>query len=168
MMWHRARVMLLVALSTASLAGVATQASATTGRPALVVRTLDGTTFDLAAQRGKWVIVNFWATWCAPCIEEMPAISKFVAAHPDVTAIGLAWEDTPRDKLLAFVRKHPVGYPLAQVDLHHPPADFPAPLGLPTTFLIGPDGRVAEHFIGPVDGTMLARAISAHAGQPEP
>lgn len=168
MTWHRAFAALLVALVTAPLAGIAAPANPAAGRPALVVETLNGATFDLAAERGKWVIVNFWATWCAPCIEEMPAISRFVAAHPNVSAIGMAWEDTPRDKLLAFVRKHPVGYPLAQVDLQHPPADFAAPLGLPTTFLIAPDGRIAQHFIGPVDGAMLAKAIATHKQTPSP
>ena len=64
--------------------------------PTLRVDTLDGPLFDLAEQRGKWVIVNFWATWCSPCIKEMPDISDYVASHPQVTAIGLAYEDIAR------------------------------------------------------------------------
>lgn len=132
-------------------------------RPELVVRTLDGKTFDLATERGKWVIVNFWATWCAPCIAEMPDISQFVAARPDVTAIGLAWDRSPRDKLLEFARRHPVDYPLARVDMDHPPSGFPAPLGLPTTWLVAPDGRIAKHFIGPVNAKLLEAAIKAPA-----
>lgn len=151
-----------LALLLGSLAaGAVTPPDATAAKPQLAIRTLDGKTFDLAAERGKWVIVNFWATWCAPCIEEMPAISEFVTTHADVAAIGLAWEDTPRDKVLAFARKHPVDYPLALVDMDHPPADFAAPLGLPSTYLIAPDGHVAKHFIGPVDAKQLAQAIRA-------
>lgn len=129
--------------------------------PALKVATLDGGTFDLAAQRGKWVVVNFWATWCTPCIKEMPDISAFVAGREDVAAVGLAWEDTDKAELDAFAKEHPVKYPLAQVDVDHPPADFETPRGLPTTYLIAPDGTVARKFVGPLTGDDLAEAIAA-------
>ncbi|HET7358598.1 MAG TPA: TlpA disulfide reductase family protein [Rhodanobacteraceae bacterium] len=129
--------------------------------PALKVTTLKGASFDLAAERGKWVIVNYWATWCNPCIEEMPAISAFVAGRRDVTAIGLAFEDTDRKDIEAFLAAHPVVYPVAQLDTTHPPKDFGEPLGLPTTYLIAPDGTLAKKFIGPVTVADLARAIAA-------
>jgi len=129
-------------------------------QPTLHVTTLDGKTFDLAAQRGKWVIVNYWATWCVPCIKEMPDISRFVAAHKDkVAAIGLAYEDTDKADIQAFLARHPVSYPIAQVTLDQPPKDFDEPRGLPTTWLIGPDGKVAKRFVGPVTEASLGEAI---------
>ena len=143
----------------AALTGAVCAKTAT--RPSLKVTTLDGKTFDLAADRGKWVIVNFWATWCVPCIKEMPDISAFVAAHKNVAAVGLAFEDSDKAEVEAFVRKHPVSYPLAQVDVYKPPADFATPLGLPTSYLIAPDGRVAKKFVGPVTATDLKKAIAA-------
>ena len=139
--------------------------AAPAARPQLTITTLDGQTFNLAAQRGKWVIVNYWATWCSPCIKEMPDLSAYVAAHANVTAIGLAWDEIERSELDEFVRKHPVVYPLAQVDTDHPPADFPTPRGLPVTYLIAPDGSLAKTFTGPVDGKDLAAVIEAAKAQ---
>lgn len=128
-------------------------------QPALHVDTLDGKTFDLAAQRGHWVIVNYWATWCVPCIKEMPDISHFVATHKNVRAIGLAFQDNPVADIKAFLSAHPVAYPIAQVTLDQPPKDFDEPRGLPTTYLIAPDGKVAEHIVGPVTAARLAAEI---------
>ena len=128
-------------------------------QPTLHVTTLDGKTFDLAAQRGKWVIVYYWATWCVPCIKEMPDISRFVAAHENVVAIGLAYEDSEPADIKAFLAKHPVAYPIAQVTLDQPPKDFDEPRGLPTTYLISPDGKVAKHIVGPVTEASLEAII---------
>ncbi|MCB1571102.1 MAG: TlpA family protein disulfide reductase, partial [Xanthomonadales bacterium] len=79
--------------------------------------------FDLASQRGKWVVVNFWATWCAPCIAEMPELSAFIKEREDVVGIGLAYEDTDRQEIIAFLEQHPVSYAVAQVDVNEPPQD---------------------------------------------
>ena len=150
----RPAAVLAVALAFAMPAQAAMPA-----QPTLHVTTLDGKTFDLAAQRGKWVIVNYWATWCVPCIKEMPDISRFVAAHQNVVAIGLAYEDSEPADIKAFLARHPVAYPIAQVSLDQPPKDFDEPRGLPTTYLIGPDGKVAKHIVGPVTEASLEGLI---------
>ncbi|MEO6076345.1 MAG: TlpA disulfide reductase family protein [Dokdonella sp.] len=130
--------------------------------PSLKVQTLDGGAFELSAQKGKWVIVNYWATWCGPCVKEMPALSAFVAAHDDVTAIGLAFEDTDRADLEAFLKKRPVSYPIAQVDIDNPPLAFDVPRGLPMTYVIAPDGSIAKQFVGPINEKDLAK-VTGHA-----
>jgi thiol-disulfide isomerase/thioredoxin len=150
---------LAVALALAGGAALA----GTVAKPTLSIATLDGKTFDLAAHRGHWVIVNFWATWCSPCIKEMPDISAFVAAHKDVAAIGIAWEDTERAEIDAFVKAHPVSYPLAQGDVHKPLKDFEEPRGLPVTYVIAPDGTVRKKFTGPITGDDLERWTGMHA-----
>ena len=136
-------------------------AAPTPTQPTLHVSTLDGKTFDLAAQRGKWVIVNYWATWCVPCIKEMPDISRFVSTHKNVRAVGLAFDDSAPADIKAFLAKHPVVYPVAQVTMDKPLKDFDQPLGLPTTWLIAPDGRVAKRFIGPVTAASLDVVINS-------
>jgi thiol-disulfide isomerase/thioredoxin len=150
-----------LAAGAALLAAIAPAYAAMPEKPTLKVKALDGTPFDLAEHRGKWVIVNYWATWCAPCIKEMPEISDFVKTHKNVAAIGLAFEDTDKAEVAAFVQKHPVSYPIAQVDVIDPPKDFDAPKGLPTTYLVKPDGTLAPPIIGGVDKVKLEKLIPA-------
>ncbi len=135
--------------------------------PSLVVTTLDGERYDLAERRGRWVVVNYWATWCAPCLKEMPELSALDAMHEHVEVVGLAYEDTDADTLRAFLAERPVVYPVAIVDVYDPPADFPTPRGLPLTILVGPDGRAVKTFLGPVTALELEQAIEA-AGGPAP
>ena len=135
--------------------------------PALVVTTLDGARYDLAERRGRWVVVNFWATWCAPCLKEMPELSALDALREHVEVIGLAYEETDADTLRAFLARHPVVYPVAIVSTYEPPADFPTPRGLPLTVLVAPDGRRVKTFLGPVTALELEQAIEA-AGGPAP
>ena len=133
-------------------------------RPSLRLDTLDGTPYDLSEHRGKWVVVNFWATWCAPCLKEMPELSALDAMREHVEVVGLAYEEIEPAALRAFLDKHPVVYPIAIVDVYDPPADFATPRGLPMTYLIAPDGKVAKQFLGPVTAKELEDAIAAAGG----
>ena len=139
-------------------------AKATPATPSLRVTTLDGAHYDLAEHRGKWVVVNFWATWCAPCLKEMPELSALDAMREHIEVIGLAYDDIQPAELKAFLQKHPVVYPVAIVDAYAPPADFATPRGLPTTYLIAPDGKVARQFLGPVTAKDVEAAIAAAGG----
>jgi thiol-disulfide isomerase/thioredoxin len=139
----------------------ATAAAATAAKPTLVVKTLDGKSFDLSKQSGKWVIVNYWATWCSPCLKELPDISKYVETHKDkVAAIGLDFEDTDKADVEKFLASHPLSYPVAQVDINEPPKDFDVPKGLPNTYVIAPDGHVAKAFMGPIAAKDLDAVIA--------
>jgi thiol-disulfide isomerase/thioredoxin len=137
----------------------------TAGTPTLQVKTLDGKTFDLAAHRGHWVVVNFWATWCGPCLKEMPELSALDAMREQVDVVGLAYEDTTPEEMRTFLGKHPVVYPIAIVGTYEPPKDFETPRGLPTTWLIAPDGTVAKHFLGPVTAKDIDAATGAGAAK---
>jgi thiol-disulfide isomerase/thioredoxin len=155
------RNLLTLSVSAALLfAGVAH--AATAQKPSLEVTTLDGQTFDLSKQGGKWVIVNYWATWCAPCLKELPDISAYVTAHKDkVAAIGLAFEDSDKADIVKFLKTHVLSYPVAQVDVLDPPKDFDTPKGLPNTYLIAPDGHVAKAFLGPITSKDIDGVIAA-------
>ncbi|MCM2336022.1 MAG: TlpA family protein disulfide reductase [Pseudomonas sp.] len=143
----------------------ASTAAAAAGPRELKLTAIDGSTYDLAAQRGQWVVVNFWATWCAPCLKEMPELSALDAMREDVSVVGLAYEEIDVPAMQAFLAKRPVVYPIAIVDTYDPPAAFDTPRGLPMTYLLKPDGTVAEQFLGPVTAESLQEAI-AKAGGP--
>lgn len=132
--------------------------------PTLQVQTIDGKAWDLAAHRGNWVVVNFWATWCSPCLKEMPELSALDAMREHVEVVGLAYEEIEPLAMQAFLRKHPVVYPIAIIDVYDPPRDFPTPRGLPMTWLIAPDGKVAKQFLGPITAKDVEAAIAAAGG----
>ena len=134
--------------------------------PRLSAPAIDGRLYDLAAHRGRWVVVNFWATWCGPCLKEMPELSALHTMREQVEVVGLAYEDITAEDMKAFLAEHPVSYPVVVVDPLSPPEDFATPRGLPTTYLIAPDGKVAHHFVGPVTSHDIEAQITAAGGTP--
>lgn len=134
-------------------------------QPSLKMKAVDGSDYDLAAHRGQWVVVNFWATWCAPCLKEMPELSALHVMRDNIEVVGLAYEDIEPADMQAFLKEHPVAYPVVIVDTYAPPADFATPRGLPMTYLINPDGKLSKQFLGPVTAHDIEAAIAAAGGQ---
>jgi cytochrome c biogenesis protein CcmG, thiol:disulfide interchange protein DsbE len=110
--------------------------------PALVADTLDGRTFDLDALRGKVVIVNFWATWCPPCREEMPALDAFYQRYRNkgVELIGMS-ADSPHDSDEVRKVMHAFAYPAAML-VKARSNGFGTPRMLPLTYVIDTKGLV--------------------------
>ena len=122
----------------------------------------------LADLKGKWVLVNFWATWCAPCVKEIPDIAEFAKEQGDkvrVVGIALDWVEgdkpTAADdrKIKAFAKKVGHSYPLV---LGNDATEkyFGKVKGLPKTIIYGPDGKVAFEKTGPVTKQLLARVLA--------
>ncbi len=115
--------------------------------PTLVVGALDGTTFDLAKQRGKVVLVNYWATWCAPCRKEMPKLDAFYRRYHSqgLEMIGIS-VDEARD--FEKVRKVMASLSYPGATLKSITDDgFGPPEGVPITWIIDADGEVRDRMI---------------------
>lgn len=104
----------------------------------------------LSDYRGEWVVVNYWATWCAPCRKEIPDLSRLNAERNDVTVLGLAFEELEDEELSEFLQDFDISYPILKVDVYQPPEPFGAPRVLPTTIILDPQGRAVKAFLGPV------------------
>lgn len=150
-------VVVAVGLATAWLIRGSDVAVAETGRPApdFTVPLIGGGSFTLSVQLAseeKPVVLNLWASWCIPCRTEMPEISRFAQANPDVKVIGVAVEDT-RPEAEAFAAEIDVVFDLAFGDRTFEAA-YPR-LGLPATYIIDANGTVAEVFNGMVTESLL-------------
>ena len=111
---------------------------------------LHGTPVSLSAYRPKWVVLNYWATWCAPCRKEIPDLSALHTSRDDIIVLGLAFEDTEIENFDEFLEEFDPSYPLLLVDVYAPPEPFGAPRVLPTTIILDPEGYPVKTYLGPV------------------
>jgi peroxiredoxin len=113
------------------------------------VPTPGGEKFHLASQRGKVVMINFWATWCPPCLEEMPAMERLYRRQRDAgfTLVAVSVDTDPK-KVTPFMREHRLTFPVGldpKMDL----ANTYAVRALPSSFMVGRDGTLVALALGP-------------------
>lgn len=100
--------------------------------------------------KGQWLIVNYWATWCPPCLEEIPELLAFQENHPKELAIlGMDLEEIETDKLSTFADEYFMDYPIIPIEEARKAA-LGSIKGLPTTFIINPEGKIAVAHIGAI------------------
>lgn len=110
---------------------------------------LQGAPWTLAAHRGRVVLVNFWATWCPPCREEIPGFVRLAESERDLDIAGIAMDDDSAAEVRQFVRAAGVPYPILLPTATSPMVD--AIQSLPTTFLVDREGRIAQYYFGAVN-----------------
>ena len=111
--------------------------------------------------RGQWLVINYWATWCAPCRDEMPELVKFQTENADkVQVVGIAYEDAEIEKLKNFAQDFNINYPLLTLDIYNPPGFAEeGGLGLPTTIVYNPEGMRHKKHMGPIDAEGLLEMV---------
>jgi len=130
--------------------------------PALAGRTLDGSSFDLAALRGKPVLVNFWASWCGPCREEFPLLEAALARHAGagLVVVGALFKDDP-EPARSFVVEEGATWPTV-IDPDRGIGEAWKVLAPPQTFFVDRDGIVRDVQVGQVrDAAELDRLLGA-------
>jgi len=115
---------------------------------------------SLAEYRGRWVLVNFWASWCVPCRQEAPALEDFQRRHGDgrFTVLGIDSRDLSGDGR-GFVRRYGLSYPQLRDGDGGAAHDY-GTTGVPENFLIGPEGKVRLLLRGPVTAEYLDRYVA--------
>jgi thiol-disulfide isomerase/thioredoxin len=123
---------------------------------------ITGDAVSLAAYAGKPVVLNFWASWCSPCREELPALMQFAERHPEAAVVGVNLEDTPSG---AQALQREIGWPWPSIS--DPSGERGAKLGLqgmPTTFFLDRDHRVAAMIAGGTDQAGFEEGLALAQG----
>lgn len=116
----------------------------------------------MAQWRGKLLVVNFWATWCAPCREEMPELSTLQKKYQDSDLVVLGVASDELDKIRSYSQENPVSYPLfaGDIDVMNISASLGNDKGvLPYTAIIAADGKVAKTYFGRVNQALLEETL---------
>jgi len=117
------------------------------------LHTLDGTAISLSSLRGKVIFLNVWATWCAPCREEMPSIEKLYeefSKDQDFVVLAASQDSESRSAVDSYVRKNGFKFTVL-LDPQNKVGDAYDVSGIPETFIIDRSGRIVAHHVGPYD-----------------
>ncbi|HEV1991718.1 MAG TPA: TlpA disulfide reductase family protein [Candidatus Dormibacteraeota bacterium] len=120
--------------------------------PRLAIETQRGEQVRVWQLQGKPVVLNFWASWCTTCVQELEVLANGSSKHPGVAFVGADCQDTS-DGFSSFEKQHPHPYPAGPIVVGSHQSYGVA--GLPVTFFIDAQGRVVASFAGPLDATTL-------------
>ncbi|MGE3273953.1 MAG: TlpA disulfide reductase family protein [Vicinamibacterales bacterium] len=132
--------------------------------PAFTLKTLDGAVIDSASLAGKVTIVNFWATWCPPCREEIPQFVALQEKYKDhLQIIGISMDEGSIDAVRAFASQHGINYPIVMATPEFETM-FEGVYALPTSFVLDSELRIVQKHIGLYDAATFEAETRALAG----
>jgi thiol-disulfide isomerase/thioredoxin len=145
--------------------------------PEVTFKDLDGKDVTLASLKGKVVVVNFWATWCDPCREEIPWLIEFQQKYADkgFTLLGVAMDEEGKPVVQPFVQTTPFNVNGHPTTMNYPivlgnddiASKFGGLLGLPTSIVVSRDGKVEKRYIGSVSKDALEKDIQSLLASPQ-
>lgn len=177
-MTRRIYATLLIMTLSATLAFIAIRKSsptitAKTGAetglaPDFTLKALDGTQIRLADYRGKVILLDFWATWCAPCQEEIPHFIEWQTKYRQsgLQVIGVSMDDGT-ESVRKFSREFKINYPIA-LGTQEMASRYGGIFGLPVNIVIGRDGKIKAKHLGMYDLTLLEREVSSQLESSKP
>jgi thiol-disulfide isomerase/thioredoxin len=117
---------------------------------------------ELSGLLGRWVVINYWAEWCTPCIKEIPELNELAEQNPDLAVVGVNFDDAEGEELARQITQLGIAFPILAED---PAArlGIPRPAVLPTTLILDPEGKLANTLVGPQTLESLAAAIGRNA-----
>jgi cytochrome c biogenesis protein CcmG, thiol:disulfide interchange protein DsbE len=136
--------------------------------PAIAGTTLDGEAFDLSSHRGRWVVVNFFATWCIPCIEEHPELRAFDEAHAaagDASVVSILFDTKPEAARETFADQGG-DWPVV-IDDEGAVGVAYGVARVPESFLVAPDGTVVQRLVGGVTRAQLDELLEQYEAAAE-
>ena len=119
---------------------------------------LNGKTFTLSAHKGKWVLVNFWATWCPPCLEEIPDLIALHENNKNLVVVGIAMDYENKKQISDFADDNLMSYPLV-LGSESAVRQFGTPEVLPTTYLYNPQGKLVQRFRGLINRKTVEKLL---------
>ena len=126
------------------------------------LKDLDGVVHKVSDLRGKYLVMNFWATWCPPCIKEMPELESFYQNHRDTAEVwGVSFEMTEPSDIKLFLKKLNVTYPILG-NGQEPQTGYGTVKVLPTTFIIDREGKFLHRFEGAITEQDIVEVISSN------
>ena len=133
--------------------------------PTLVFELTDtaGNVYTQENTRGKYLVVNYWATWCAPCLKEIPVFVEFYNQHKDqVEILGLDYESINLKAINKFIERFSINYPIILYDEKNESeySKFGEIVGMPTTLIYSPKGELLQTFMGEITIDDLNKFIS--------
>jgi thiol-disulfide isomerase/thioredoxin len=137
--------------------------------PEWAVTNLHGTVLSSTQLAGRVVVINFFATWCPPCVREIPDLNAFHVAHTNagVTVVGFSIDTAGTAAVKKFSENFGIAYPVAIIDDTFA-ARFSAQGPIPTTFIIDRQGRFAARYLGAISRQELERITQYLIAQPAP
>lgn len=125
--------------------------------------TLDGSTYQFKELQGKWVVINYFAEWCAPCLREIPELNEFkklTDSKQNAVLFGISYDAMQDHELTLLAEKYNIAFSLINnIETNLP---FETPQYLPATYLIRPDGTLAGQLLGEQNSKSLSEAISGN------
>ena len=123
---------------------------------------IEGNMHTDESTKGKYLVINFWATWCPPCLKEIPAFVEFYEQNSDrVEILGLDYEQADKKTILEFTDTFMVNYPIILFDDKNGSqfTNFGDVFGMPTTYIYDPEGRLVDFRMGEIDIETLEKSI---------